>query len=306
MHEPDALRKLLNSGSIHEEYKNILLNYAQEVISALETYLNYFFIHGKLKDAIIHLLGKGKLIRPIFSLLISRGLGVNDESALKLAVAIELSHTASLIHDDLIDKSDFRRGIKAVHKIFGEEIAILAGDALILISNYITSELGNAIIKESINAGIKMCLGESLELENKILSIEDYLDIVYLKTAAFFEHIARVSAMLAGIRGEMLETFGKFGKELGFAFQFRDDLLDLIGNKALIGKPINQDTNKPNLVKIISNVYHINKDEAIKIAIKMIDDKIKSALSTLEDLPLTNNIKNTFREILFAIRDRNL
>jgi len=306
MQIPEPFRRLLNLENISDKYRNIVINYILEILSALNFYLNKFPLDGILKSAVSHLIGKGKLIRPLLSLLISRGLGVKNERSLRLAVAIEFGHTASLIHDDIIDRSDFRRGTVSVHKQYGEELAILAGDALILMSNYIASELSGEIIREILHAGIKMCMGESLELENQSINIDDYLDIVYFKTASYFEHIARASAMLAGIDRKSLQIFGEFGKELGYAFQFRDDVLDIIGDKSILGKPVNHDVNKPNLVKILCKENNINIDEALKIANQMISQKIDNAIKILEQLPLNNEAKNILKYLLISLKSREI
>ena len=299
--------KLLNFEKMTEEHRKLILDYISKIIDAINYYVNnHINFENNLKLAITHLIGKGKLLRPLLSLIISRGLNVNFDKALKLAVAAELGHTASLIHDDIIDKSNFRRGVLAVHVLYGNELAIIAGDVLILLSNQLVSELGKDVMNEVLTAGIKMCRGEALELGNNVVSLEDYLNIVYLKTASFFEHIARSNALLARLNYNYVQLFGDFGKELGYAFQFRDDVLDIIGDELLIGKPVRHDSNvnKPNLINILCEQRNLTISEALKIANNMINEKINNALSILRYLPLHKSSKDLLSYILNVMRSR--
>jgi geranylgeranyl pyrophosphate synthase len=252
----------------------------------------------------LHLLGKGKLIRPIFSLLISRGIGAKKEPSIRLAAAFEFSHIASLIHDDIIDKADYRRGVLSVHKVFGVEKAIVAGDAFILLSNYLTADLGEKVLKETLTAGLKMCIGEIEELEYQATSeLDQYFKIIYNKTASLFEHIARASSILGGVSDLDIERFGELGKNLGMAFQIRDDILDIYGKEDQLGKPILQDRNKPNIIGILRR-NNMNERAALKYAEKLLWGRIWIAKDRLDMVPLDPWAKDVLNEILNSIPNR--
>jgi|Deesub1362B_J571_1020462.scaffolds.fasta_scaffold00004_393 geranylgeranyl pyrophosphate synthase len=284
--------------------KERILELAEEVIEATYRYIENSPFRGTLKKAMLHLIGRGKLIRPIFSLLISRGLGAKKEPSIRLASAIEFSHIASLIHDDIIDNADYRRGVRSVHRIFGLEKAIVTGDAFILLSNYLTADLGEKIIKESLLAGLKMCIGEIEELEYQdTADLREYYNIIYNKTATFFEHIARASSILGGVSDLDVERFGEIGKNLGMAFQIRDDILDIYGKEDQLGKPIFQDRNRPNIIGILKR-NNMSDDEALKYAEKLLWGRIWIAKDRLDMVPLDTWAKKVLDAVLNSIPSR--
>ncbi|MDI6751698.1 MAG: polyprenyl synthetase family protein [bacterium] len=168
---------------------------------------------------------EGKLIRPILVLLASHE---KQQEAIGLASAIELIHIASLLHDDVIDEADIRRGKEAINARWGEKWAVLVGDFLLSTAfNIILKEKDWRIFEIFTRTSLIMTEGEMAELEAKnspVIDEAQYLSIVYRKTASLFASSGRVGAIIGG-RPE--EPFADYGKNLGFAFQITDDLLDI-------------------------------------------------------------------------------
>lgn len=197
----------------------------------------------------------GKRLRPIMLLAVNRMFGGSDEVAAPYACALEMIHTYSLIHDDLpaIDNDNFRRGRLTNHKAFGENIAILAGDALLTHAFEVMSEAVcktgdikgafaiNAIAK---GAGINgMVVGQVVDVisEGKNLSKET-LDFIHLnKTGAMIQGAFKAGALLAGASEASVELLDEAAKKIGIAFQIQDDILDVTGTQEELGKPIFSD-----------------------------------------------------------------
>jgi geranylgeranyl diphosphate synthase type II len=198
----------------------------------------------------------GKRIRPILLLSTIEALGKPRELGLETASAIEMIHTYSLIHDDLpaMDNDDFRRGKPTNHKVFGEGIAILAGDALLtwafyLISSQRRSSLSADIILQlirelAIAAGpIGMVGGQVLDLEGerKQLTLDELERIHRHKTGDLIHYSVYAGAIIAGADDAQKAALSKYARNLGLAFQIQDDILDIVGNEESIGKPIGSD-----------------------------------------------------------------
>ena len=198
----------------------------------------------------------GKRLRPILTLESCRIVGGNEEDAIPFAMAIEMIHTYSLIHDDLpaLDNDDLRRGKPTNHKVFGEGMATLAGDALlnyafeVMLSSAIDKEDANKYLK-AINevakhAGIYGMIGGQVvdvESENKVID-KDKLDFIHLnKTAAMIIGCMRAGAIVGGADKEALEKITTYAKNIGLSFQIVDDILDIVGEEEKLGKPIGSD-----------------------------------------------------------------
>jgi len=205
----------------------------------------------------------GKRLRPILLLEANRVLGGDQCKAIPFACAIELIHTYSLIHDDLpsMDNDDFRRGKPTNHLVYGEALAILSGDALLNLAYEVMLESieshrgieASKILAES--AGLRgMVGGQTVDVLTEGLQIEkNILDYIHRnKTSRLIQAALKMGATLAGGSEEEISAFSDFGFHLGMAFQIKDDILDIEGNEALLGKPVGSDrsANKNTFPKI--------------------------------------------------------
>ena len=198
------------------------------------------FISELENDYIISLLKKlpqGKMLR---SKLIFKIAGINEKS-INLAAIIELIHAASLLHDDVIDEADTRRGKPSLNALYGNKTAIMFGDILYSKGFYELSKLDSKIAQTVSNAVTLLSIGELQEIEltkNFNDSLDKYLDVIYKKTSSLIEASAKSAAILAN---KDYEAYAEFGKNLGIAFQMVDDILDITQDSTKLGKPAMQD-----------------------------------------------------------------
>ncbi|HJV31140.1 MAG TPA: farnesyl diphosphate synthase [Bacillales bacterium] len=212
-----------------------------------------------IKEAMLYSLeAGGKRIRPLLLFATMAAFGIEPHKGLLAACAIEMIHTYSLIHDDLpsMDNDDLRRGKPTNHKVFGEAIAVLAGDALLTYSFEVVGKIPNEyaspetkiklIIEMAKAAGIEgMVGGQVADMigEEKHLTLEELEYIHIHKTGKILEYCVIAGAILSGASDAELNDLRGFAHHLGLAFQIRDDILDLEGNEEIIGKPVGSDTN---------------------------------------------------------------
>ena len=223
-----------------------------EINECLQTILNPLF-DGKVKEAAMYsLLAKGKRIRPIMMLTTLQSYGIDYKKYIDVACAIEMIHTYSLIHDDLpsMDNDDLRRGRLTCHKAFDEATAILAGDALLTEAFGVVCR--NAFLtdnqKVQIVALLSQAAGQSgmiygqqqdLAFENKQATLEELKDIHTYKTGCLFQAPLVMAGIIA--RPTDLENLKKLGTMIGLLFQIQDDILDVIGDEATLGKKTGSD-----------------------------------------------------------------
>jgi geranylgeranyl diphosphate synthase type II len=211
-----------------------------------------------LRDAVSYsLMAGGKRLRPIFVLAAAEALGGSDTAALPIACAIEMIHTYSLIHDDLpaMDNDDYRRGKLTNHKVYGEAMAILAGDALLTHAFHAASQAYKlygvpaeevlSIIEElSVFAGASGMVGgqvADMQGEQGLTRLEDLEYIHTRKTSDLIVFSLRAGGRIGGANERQLNGLTRFGQCIGLAFQIQDDILDLIGDEQKLGKPIKSD-----------------------------------------------------------------
>lgn len=209
----------------------------------------------KLRESMAYsLMSGGKRMRPILLMAAADAVGADGKRFLSVACALEMIHTYSLIHDDLpaMDNDDYRRGRLTNHKVYGDGIAILAGDALltlafsvILRQKDVPSERLLRVVDEiSRAAGAEgMVGGQVLDLraENQNISIQDLRKIHMGKTGALFRAALRSGAILGSASAQQLDALTLYAEHFGLAFQITDDILDVVGNTAMIGKPVGSD-----------------------------------------------------------------
>ena len=216
---------------------------------------------------------KGKMMRPMLTLLMAKLCGKIEESTYYAAISLELLHTASLVHDDVVDESDKRRGQASVNALYDNKVSVLVGDFLLATS------LTNAALTENISLvklvsclGQKLSEGEIIQLSNtnaSDFSEEVYFDVIKKKTAALFSSAAEAGVRSVESCDEMAEKAYQFGELLGIAFQIKDDIFDYNPSDSL-GKPSGNDMKEGKLTLPALYVLNTLNDESMKeLALKI-------------------------------------
>lgn len=278
--------------------------------------------HPILYAAAEHLFGAGgKRIRPAIVLLLARAISPGSDilpQHRRLAEITEMIHTASLVHDDVVDESDVRRGVPTVHSSFGNRIAVLAGDFLFAQSSWYLANLDNLMVVKLLSQVIMdLAEGEIQQGLNRFdtdLSFADYLDKSYYKTASLIANSAKSVGVLSGLSEHQLDNFYQYGRNLGLAFQVVDDVLDFTGSAEVLGKPACSDMRsgnltapvlyaleeKPQLAGLIEREF--SEEEDFEHAVDLVHESngiarsralaqqhVDQAIACLQDLPVSES-----------------
>ncbi len=239
---------------------------------------------GLLSQALEHIRNRaGKRMRPILILLMAKNFGEISDITQHAAVGLELLHTASLVHDDVVDESGERRGQKSVNAMFDNKVAVLVGDYILstalLHVSYTHSEI---IVRYLAELGRTLSNGEILQLsniQNQDISEEVYYQVIKQKTAALFEACAAIGALSAGALEEEIQEAKKFGQNLGIIFQIRDDIFDYY-DQADVGKPTGNDMAEGKLtLPVIYALRSTGNQEMLVLA-----RKVKAGTVTKEEI----------------------
>lgn len=269
----------------------------KEDSALVEVWLKNYFTtrkpYGDLNDAILYsLMAGGKRVRPVLLLETCRMCGGDVEKALPFAGAVEMIHTYSLIHDDLpcMDDDDLRRGKPTNHKVYGEATAVLAGDGLLTAAfEAMLEEYGDLPLDRVVAAaaclgkasgGRGMVGGQILDMagEGHTLAADEVTELYALKTGALMTAAAEMGCILAGGSEEQRKAIVRFAKKIGLAFQVRDDILDVEGDEATLGKPIGSDARSE------KNTYVTLKGlEACRELVDRLTDEALAALESFEE-----------------------
>ena len=191
--------------------------------------------------------GKGKRFRPILVHIAGRANFADPDSLMKIALAVELLHNFTLVHDDIMDNDDTRHGQEAVHSKWDNSTGILAGDGINAIAQILLSGLpdrSNAICRFFNQATLEVCEGQALDKEfenDESISEEQYLEMIEKKTGSLLGACAALPATLIGADQEVIDYFNQFGRSLGNGFQIHDDLLEIYSNPEDMGKSLGSD-----------------------------------------------------------------
>lgn len=285
------------------EFKQVLKEKAENVELLLREYMPKEDGYQKtvIEAMNYSLSAGGKRLRPILTLEACKIMGGNIDDAIPMAVAIEMIHTYSLIHDDLpaLDNDDLRRGRPTNHKVYGDAMAILAGDSLlnyafeIMLSNSINKEDPNKYLKAineiASSSGIYGMIGGQVvdvESENKIIE-KDKLDFIHMnKTAAIIVGCMRAGAIVGGADEEKLKSITTYGKNIGLAFQIVDDILDIVGDESKLGKHVGSDieNNKSTYPSLLG------LEKSKEIANTLIDEAKNSIKNLSNDTEFLNGL----------------
>ena len=218
-------RKNLEINPLLETYSK----YIEKINSALDAELE-LYSESEFREPLKFAIEGGKRIRPIILLLATESVGKIDENAFAGACAIELLHTESVIHDDIIDNETKRRQKDPFHIKYGYNTSVLTGDFVLGLILNISSRLDNPrITKDLATAAMLMSEGEILEgklEESEDVTFDDYLKVMEYKTATAFEMAAKLGAIIGGGSEEQIDSLAEYGKNIGIAYQIRDDLMD--------------------------------------------------------------------------------
>jgi octaprenyl-diphosphate synthase len=188
--------------------------------------------------------GGGKRIRPALLLLSSKLLNYQGRGAIRLGAVVEIIHTATLVHDDIIDEAQLRRGRPAANTQWGNSKCVLAGDWLYMQAFKVAVQERNfRILDTLIELTQQMVEGELLQIEKlgKLISLDEHFNLIFRKTACLFSVCMRMGAILGGATPEQEENLAQYGRDLGMAFQIVDDVLDLTASENVLGKPVASD-----------------------------------------------------------------
>ncbi len=269
----------------------------------------------------------GKRVRPLLTVMACDMFGGDVNEAISPALGLEIFHNFTLLHDDVMDKADIRRGRPTVHKAWNENIAILSGDAMQIIATQMVCEAPSRVHKEVLDlynkTALEICEGQQydMEFEARIdVGVEEYINMIRLKTAVLIGCALKMGAIIGGATLKQSEAIYKFGENIGLAFQLQDDYLDVYGDSETFGKKIGGDilnnkktymlisalskatgSTKERLEALLSakaDDYKIEQVTAIyselgidKIARDKISDYSQKALAYLDEIPNNEELK---------------
>lgn len=275
----------------------------KKILSKIEYELKkYVDGDGELYDASKHLLlSGGKRIRPYLAILTYMLKRDDLNEILPPAVSVELLHNYTLIHDDIMDNDNERRGKPTVHTIYGVPLGILAGDLLFTKSFEAILKINDpiklkGILNTLVDASVKVCEGQAMDMKfeekDYFPTIDEYFEMISKKTGALIIAPIKIGGIMADFNKEEMDSLIEYGKRIGLTFQIQDDVLDLIGNEKILGKPVGSDiregkktiiilhalqtlpeTKKERLLSILGNKSC--SDEGIKECIDMLSDSIE-------------------------------
>ena len=192
----------------------------------------------------------GKRLRPALVLMAAEAFGGSPEKALRPAVGIEMFHNFTLLHDDVMDNSDLRRGRPTVHSKWDENTAILSGDTMLTLATKMVAEVDDEILRPVLDTfndqALRVYEGQRLDMDfedKEEVGIDLYIEMIKAKTGALLGGAAKIGALIGGASKEDADRMYEFGLMLGVAFQIEDDYLDTFGNADTFGKPIGGDIN---------------------------------------------------------------
>jgi len=257
-------------------------------LSRLTSRLSALNLHPQIEYAV---LSKGKRLRPLLTISSAESIGGNRNEVMSLALAFELMHTATLVHDDIIDQDDTRRGKPALHKKWSVNDAILTGDALIALSVDLAAEYGENILKTVAQSALELCDGEHLDITFSLRTATEelYFRKIRKKSASLFKASAYCGALAGGGTPSEVHSLSLFGENFGIAYQLKDDLLDLTrkGNKG------SKDLEIGSISLPVIHCYTISSPP--------VRDQIESKLQTLMKGKCTMNNETT-KDILRIIQ----
>jgi octaprenyl-diphosphate synthase len=248
----------------------------------------------------------GKRIRPAVLLMAARLAGYHGDAAVSYAAVVEFIHTATLVHDDIIDDSDLRRGRLAVHSRWGNDITVLLGDYLYIKSMALALTHDSLdLVRLLCDVTLRMIEGELYQLTKNgdaDISEDEHFDIMRRKTAYLFGGCAEIGGMLGGVSSSQAEALREYGFNLGMTFQLVDDLLDFTGDAVAVGKPVGSDLREG---KVTLPLIHLQRQQRDGAGSRIIRDIITSRTVTGEQWDELLHALKEHASIDYAFRRAN-
>lgn len=265
------------------DYLSIIKNPIEAELADFISLFNQSLSHedGLLGSALEHIRKRaGKRMRPMLILLMAKNFGTINEATQNAAVGLELLHTASLVHDDVVDESEERRGQASVNATYDNKVAVLVGDYILSTALLCVARThSEQIVTYLAELGRTLSDGEILQLSNigrKDISEDVYYDVIKQKTAALFEACAGIGALSSGATEEEVEAAKQFGQNLGIIFQIRDDIFDYY-DSAEIGKPTGNDMVEGKLtLPVIYAVNNGGNEDMRRLALKVKEHSVSA------------------------------
>ena len=274
------------------ERKNIEINpllekystYIKKINTVLDSELE-LYAESEFKEPLKYALNGGKRIRPIILLLASECVGEIDDNTFAAACAIEFLHTESVIHDDIIDNETLRRQKDPFHIKYGYNTSVLTGDFVLGLILNIASRINNPRVTKNL-ATTAMMMSEGEVLEGRLetsedVTFDDYLKVIEYKTATAFETASRLGAIISGGSDEEIESLADYGKNIGIAYQIRDDLLDWQNEDKLFNLLIKKSSDPRDIFNDMEELFKKYSDRAIYSIRKIKDSQAKDNLENL-------------------------
>lgn len=260
--------------------------------------LRYFFDLG------------GKRLRPVLTLMTAENFGAEGNNALHAAMAIELFHNFSLIHDDIMDEAPFRRGKETVHTKWNNHIAILSGDVLFVKAYESLAKCEAKYLPDLLNlfnkTAAEVCEGQQMDMDfefRESVSEEEYIEMIRLKTSVLLGCAIQFGGIVSDLDQKMQKALYDFGQYIGIAFQIKDDLLDLYGESAKVGKQIGGDVLSDKKTLISIKARELGCDMLQLSSIIDSNERVRTAQQIFDDLGAKEAVENKMEEYYdFAIK----
>ncbi|WP_235296786.1 polyprenyl synthetase family protein [Portibacter marinus] len=278
---------------------------SQEIKNLFDLYLSQYKFQGhpsNLYQPIEYMMNLGgKRIRPVLVMMACEMFSGDPEKAMDAALALEVFHNFTLVHDDIMDKAETRRGEATVHEKWNENLAILSGDAMLIMSYRLLGQYENPQLKVKLfdifsKLASELCEGQQMDMNfesSDDVHVDDYLKMVTLKTGVLIAGALKMGALIGGASDEDSEKLYQFGKNIGIAFQLQDDLLDTFGTYEKVGKKIGGD--------IVQNKKTYLYLKAIELAGNKVKEKLTSLYSehtSGKEQKKINEVTNIFKSLV--------